>query len=224
VSDEYLMTGSLGLDVDGWQGGFYDEDLPPDWRAASYSTLLRSVILTEQEWQKAVAHNWIEEVDDEFRFVFLAEVQQADDLSRLSKNLEALPEGLAAQLAGVVLKIEPELAKGLDPSAFKALAQMYPLCLDIGMVAYAAAGIDVYCERAGVAAVWYPAAQPEPLPTGDFLVALIDQETLPEQKGIVSQIDKWMNGQRLAGLFNTNNKDAPIRAQETRILAELMGV
>jgi hypothetical protein len=65
MNEEYLMTGSFGLDVDDWQGNFYDDDLPVDWRAASYSILLRSVLLPEQEWQKAVEQNWVEEVDEE---------------------------------------------------------------------------------------------------------------------------------------------------------------
>lgn len=224
MNEEYLMTGSLGLDVDAWQGSFYDEDLPPDWRAASYSTLLRSVLLPAAEWQKAVEQNWIEEVDEEFRFVLYTKAKNTADLTSLTKNLKALPEDFSAQLAGVVLKIEPELAESINQAVIKELSQIFPLCLDVGTVAYAASGMDVYCERAGVAAVWYPAAQAEPVSVGDFLVTLIDQETLPEQKEIISKMEKWMSGQRAAALFNTNKNDAPIRAQETRILAELMGV
>ncbi len=224
MSEEYLMTGSFGLDVDAWQGDFYDEDLPTDWRAASYSTLLRSVILPDEEWQKAVEQNWIEEVDEEFLFVLYTVAKNAADLVSLTKKLEALPDDFSAQLAGVVLQIKPELAVSINESEIKGLSQIFPLCLDIGTVDYATSGMDAYCDGAEVAAVWYPAAQPEPTPVGNFLVAFIDQETLPEQREIVRKIEKWMSGQRAAGLFNTNKNDAPIRAQETRILAELMGV
>ena len=224
MSEEYLMTGSFGLDVDAWQGSFYDEDLPLDWRAASYSTLLRSVLLPVQEWQKAIEQCWIDEVDEGFRFVLYAEAKKTADLSSLTQKLQALPEDFSAQLAGVVLQIEPELAVSINESEIKDLSQIFPLCLDLGTAAYATSGMDAYCDRADVAAVWYPAVQPEPMPVGNFLVALIDQETLPEQREIVSKIETWMSGRGAAGLFNTNKKDAPIRAQETRILAELMGV
>ena len=37
-------------------------------------------------------------------------------------------------------------------------------------------------------------------------------------------LGQWMSGHRRAALFNTSSKDAPLRAQETRVLAELMGV
>lgn len=224
MSEEYLMTGSFGLDIDAWQGDFYDDDLPPDWRAASYSTLLRSVLLPDREWHKAVEMNWIEEVDKEFRFVLYTEIRNASDLKSLIKRFRTLPEDFSAQLAGVVVKIEPATAESINISMINELSQMYPLSLDVGKVPYAVSGMDVYCDRAGVAAVWYPAAQSKPMAGGNFLVTLINQETLPEQREIVRKIDEWMTGQRRAGLFNTNKKDAPIRAQETRILAELMGV
>ena len=224
MSEEYLMTGSFGLDVDEWQGDFYDEDLPPDWRAASYSTLLRSVLLPDSEWQKAIEEDWVEEVDEEFRFLIYTEAQNETDITGLIEKFKLLPEGFAAQLAGVVVRIQPELTASINESVFKPLAKMFPLCLDVGKEPYTASGMDAYCEHAGLAAVWYPQAQPEPMPGGKLLITMIDQETLPGQKEIVSKIEKWMSGERRAGLFNCNKKNAPIRAQETRILAELMGV
>ena len=224
MTEEYLMTGSFGLDVDEWQGDFYDEDLPPDWRAASYSILLRSVLLPQPEWQKAIAEDWTGEVDEEFRFIVHMEAKNEVDITGLIKKLKVLPEDFAAQLAGVVLRIEPELAVNIKESVYKTISEMFPFCLDVGRESYAISGMDAYCEHAGLAAVWYPATQAEPMPAGELLITMINHETLPEQKEIVGKIEKWMTGQRRAGLLNTNEKNAPIRAQETRILAELMGV
>lgn len=223
MSEEYLMTGSVGLDVDAWQGNFYDDDLPADWRAAYYSTLLRSVLLHAKEWRKAVDQDWVDEVDEEFRFV-LHIAPGADDLASLVNEIAELRADFAAQVAGVVVKCSANFFTPSNDDAFAALQNLFPLCLDAGEDDYADSGMDVLSHRYGMGCVWYPAAQEEPLPSGDFLVTLINRQQLPEQKAIVAKIEKWMSGQRRAGLFNMSAEDAPLRAQETRILAELMGV
>jgi len=218
MSDVYLMTGSFGLDKDDWQTSFYDDDLPPDWRAAFYSTLLRSVYLAPNEWRLAVENNWVDEVDEGFRIVLQA--QTADD----TREISGLNNAFAKLVAGVVLDYKVGTDEGLPKDEIKALQKRFPVCLDAGPEDYAECGIEKICDDLELAAVWYPADQAEPLASGDFLVTLINDEALPAQREIVTEIGQWMKGQRLAGLFNTSPKDAPIRAQETRILAELMGV
>jgi hypothetical protein len=218
MSEEYLMTGSLGLDNDLWQTSFYDDDLPADWRASFYSTLLRSVYLLPHEWRKAVEDDWVDEVDEGFRFVLHA--QSSDDI----RDLTELKQDFIALVAGVVLESKGNDDDSVHKSEIEEIQKLFPVCLDAGAVDYAECGIGKVCERLAVCSVWYPAAQSKPLSSGDFLVTLISDETLPVQKEIVTEIEQWMTGTRRAGLFNTSEKDAPLRAQETRILAELMGV
>ena len=223
MSEECLMTGSFGLDVDDWQGNFYDDDLPADWRAAYYSTLLRSVLLPQQEWRRAIADNVIDEVDEDFRFVLFME-QDKSEPGGPQAALSALPAVFASQVAGVVLACSPAYLQTEGDKTVNEIRQMYPLCLDAGIGDYAETGIDAFCEGVDVAAVWYPSAQAEPLQSGDFLVTLISQQSLQEQRKIMEVLGQWMSGHRRAALFNTSSKDAPLRAQETRVLAELMGV
>jgi len=218
MSEEYLMTGSLGLDNDAWQTSFYDEDLPTEWRAAFYSTLLRSAYLLPHEWRKAVENDWIDEVDEEFRFVL--HLQSADDIRELTRQKVDFTD----RVAGVVLECKDSDEERPQKNEIEELQKLFPVCLDAGPVDYAGCGIDQICDSLGVSGVWYPSVQTRPLPSGDFLVTLISDETLAVQREIVTEIGQWMSGQRRAGLFNINEKDAPIRAQETRILAELMGV
>lgn len=218
MNEEYLMTGSLGLDNDLWQTSFYDDDLPADWRAAFYSTLLRSVYLLPHEWRKAAENDWVDEVDEGFRFVLHA--QSSDDIRQLSE----LQQDFKDLVAGVVLEFKDNNVEKVNKSEIEELQKLFPLCLDAGAVDYAECGIDKVCESLAVCSVWYPAIQPEPLSSGDYLVTLISDEALPVQREIVTKIEQWMAGTRRAGLYNTSEKDAPIRAQETRILAELMGV
>ncbi|MEN8712147.1 MAG: hypothetical protein ABF326_08125 [Arenicellales bacterium] len=224
MSKEYLMTGSFGLDVDAWQGSFYDDDLPVDWRAASYSILLRSVLLPQSEWRQAAKNNWINEVDEGFRFILYAISEAETDLHNLIEELTGLPAAFSAQVAGLVLKYDWQNAGEEVSKTILELNKMFPVCLDAGTADYATSGVDMFCHKVQLSSVWYPEAQKAPLPSGEFLIVLIDQQTLPEQRKIVSEIDRWMSGERSAGLFNTSKDDAPVRAQETRILAELMGV
>jgi len=221
MSDEYLMTGSFGLDNDAWQTRFYDEDLPADWRAAFYSTLLRSVYLSPREWRKAVENDWIDEVDENFRFVLHA--RSADDI----RELAGQKVDFTARVAGAVLEYRDSDEDRPRKNKIEELQKLFPVCLDAGPVDYAECGMDKICDSLAVCSVWYPSVQTEPLPSGDFLVTLISDETLPAQREIVTTIEQWMTGQRRArraGLYNINQNDAPIRAQETRILVELMGV
>jgi len=218
MSEEYLMTGCFGLDNDAWQTSFYDEDLPEDWRAAFYSTLLRSVYLPPHEWRRAVENDWIGEVDEDFRFVLQA--QSADDIRELTgQKVEFI-----ALVAGVVLEYKDSDEERPRKNDIEELQKLFPVCLDAGPVNFAEHGMDEICESLAVCSVWYPSVQTKPLPSGDFLVTLISDEALPAQREIVTEIEQWMTGQRRAGLYNTSKNDAPIRAQETRILAELMGV
>ncbi len=212
MSEEYLMAGSYGLDKDNWQPGFYDDALPPDWRAAYYSTLLRCVYLPPAEWYKAVSEDWVAEVDEDFRFILQAETD--DHVSELTR----IPADFRKLVAGVVVNAE------VEKNRLQQLQKLYTVCLDAGAAEYSETGIKEKCSRFDVSCVWYPSTQSHPLDAGSLLIALFSNETLKEQREIVKKIEQWMAGSRRAGLFNTREKDAPERAQETRILIELMGV
>ena len=176
------------------------------------------------EWQKALTENWIDDVDKEFRFVLHAQLAADDDSdSKLLAELDGLPENFSAQVAGIVLVCDPDSVRR-HRQAVKSISRQFPVCIDAGRVDFSSSGIEAFCSQEEVSAAWYPAVQPSPLPSGNILIALISDETLPEQRKIISEIDDWISGSRRAGLFNTSYKDAPVKAQETRILAELMGV
>ncbi len=150
MSKEYLMTGSFGLDVDAWQGSFYDDDLPPEWRAASYSTLLRSVLLPQEEWRKAINNNWIDEVDEEFRFVLYSNSPTENDLQALIDELSSLPCAFSAQVAGLVLHYDSGSANNEMSSTILGLKELFPVCLDAGMDVYSSSGMDLICQKAQI--------------------------------------------------------------------------
>lgn len=223
---EQLLVGTVGLDVDDWQGVFYDADLPRDWRAAYYSTLLRGVMLPAREWREAVVAQWVDEVDTGFRFVLQlsADIVTLPALVAATRELAALPAGFAAQVAGIVLPVD--VGRGLLDwqDALKNLQTLFPLCLDAGGHDVSGSPLAANCREADLALAWYPALSAQPEPAGNFMVAYLHDEDLPRQRAVIEQLGDWMGEERGAGLFQQAVKQAPLRAQETRQLAELLGV
>jgi hypothetical protein len=215
--DDYLMVGTVGLDVDAWQGSFYDQDLPTDWRIAHYSTLLRSVVLPEHEWHKAMAENWAAEVDEDFRFVVCSGMAGAAELLDV-------PASMAERVAGCIIEIQSLPLTGEDRSILARLADHMPVCLDQPADGKASAELDALCRQLGASRVWYPSVRETPLASGRLLVALVDDATLPQLRSIISVLEGWMAETRTAGLFHVAGEDAPRRALQTRQLAEMMGV
>jgi hypothetical protein len=226
MTTEYLMTGAVGIDNDAWQSVFYDDDLPADWRIAYYSSLLRSVLLPQHEWSKAVDQRWYEEVDEGFHFVLYANSDEAGDMTGVVNELEALPDKFSARIAGAVLKpaaTSPAQVDELRP-LIERVNSRYPVAIDAGGDVPVDPLLETCCVEENISLVWYPGSQEEPGQPGKLLVTLIDSQTLREQREIIEKIRDWMAGGRMAGLFNISPEAAPVNAQETRVLAELMGV
>lgn len=215
--NDYLMVGTVGLDVDAWQGGFYDEDLPADWRAASYSSLLRSVLLPEHEWKKAIEEDWAGDVDEEFRFVLRAGLADIE-------TLRTLPEDLGERVAGVIVEIPSMPVSSKDRDALSRLAEQVPICLDAAPGSQHGDDVEALCGQLDLSRVWYPSVQDAPLESGSLLVVILSDEDLSQQREIVSVLDAWMNDSRTAGIFHASTGNAPVSAQQTRLLAEMMGV
>ena len=122
------MTGSFGLDVDRWQGSFYDDDLPSDWRAASYSTQLRSVLLPQSEWRSAVRDNWIDEVDDAFRFVLYCSLPSGHmEQRKVIAELASIPVRFSDQVAGLVVEFDSATKESELESLAGRLRELFPL-------------------------------------------------------------------------------------------------
>ncbi len=216
-NDAYLMVGTVGLDIDDWQGGFYDEDLPADWRVASYSTLLRSVMLPAQEWKKAVEQNWADEVDDEFRFVLAAGPEDFD-------AIESLPQSLTDKVSGLVIQLDKPVADDALFSRLSDLAERYPACIDAGSTAISQEDIASLCDKLGAGQLWRPEQNDKPRSGGSLQVAILGDLDLPGQRAVISALEVQMNAGCLAGLFHATGSKAAERAQQTRMLAEMMGV
>ena len=67
-----VLVGAVGWLHPAWEGGFYPDDLPADWRLSYYNTQFQAVYLPAPFWQAASPATWAAWLDDTlegFRFV-----------------------------------------------------------------------------------------------------------------------------------------------------------
>lgn len=69
-----LLLGAKGWEWPAWDGGFYPEDMPPEWRLTYYNTQFSCVFLPSERWRGAEMEEiaqWARDTHD--RFLFLLE-------------------------------------------------------------------------------------------------------------------------------------------------------
>ena len=84
----YCYLGAIGWDHPAWNGAFYPDDMPSEWRLNYYNTLFECVYLPYTLWQSVAPETlekWHADTLDSFRFVFEpAPDAAASDTSRLN--------------------------------------------------------------------------------------------------------------------------------------------
>lgn len=109
-------VGSAGWEHAAWQGVFYPDELPPEWRLAFYNTAFSCVWLAYADWSGrdlAALEGWLADTHERFRFVL--EMNPAGPTEGDRARLAVLAPRLAAP-EGRVIWLE-------DESNLKALAQ-----------------------------------------------------------------------------------------------------
>lgn len=67
-----VLVGAAGWLHPAWEGAFYPDDLPADWRLSYYNTQFQAVYLPATVWQatsKAIWEQWLHDTQDGFYFV-----------------------------------------------------------------------------------------------------------------------------------------------------------
>jgi len=124
-----------GWNYTAWQGVFYPEDLPADWRLSYYANEFPGLLLPQTEWQRHPPETllaWLEELDEGFQLYLELAVEA--DWQRLAP--------LAGRLAGVVLQagvaMAPIEALGVDgyrllrPGERAVAGELVAFCLESG--------------------------------------------------------------------------------------------
>lgn len=68
----YCHLGAIGWDHDAWVGGFYPDDMPPEWRLSYYNTHFECVLLPYRDWSARgidELNSWREDTLERFRFL-----------------------------------------------------------------------------------------------------------------------------------------------------------
>jgi hypothetical protein len=221
------MVGTRGYEYDQWIGGFYDADLPKDWRFLHYSNQFRALLLPGRRTMAFLdggLPELIEDSDAGFRFVVELPVAGLEDQGRL-----AALESLGERLAGIVLVQNPglqdDMSFGETSNLLAELESKWPVCLDLGKG-------DERSRRTGaalakeldLATVWRPGLESAPADRGSLLVARVGSVPLPAIRALLETLARWIDGERSAGLFFDDPRDAAEQARDCRVIAELMGI
>ena len=226
-----LLVGTRGWDVDAWQGGFYPDELPAEWRFSFYSNLYRSVLVPGEAWETVTPDEvaeWLEDSDPEFRFVCElppASSHPNEDAPALERFLD-LSAPLAPRTAARLIRItDPtEPAPRWLAGRLAVVGDEFPLCVDLPPGAWRGEPLRAVVQAAGASLCWRPELEAEPSAHGEFLVALAANAPLTALRTMVATVGRWMDGTRGAGCFFEPVEQAPKLAQETRILAELLEI
>lgn len=226
-----LLVGTRGWDVDAWQGGFYPDELPAEWRFSFYSNLYRSVLVPGDVWETTTPDQvaeWLEDSDSEFRFVceLPPALSHPDADAAAFERFFELSAPLATRTAAWLLR--PTAVAAPDPVWLGAwlgeLENAFPVCVDLPPGPWRGEPLRAAIQAAGASLCWRPELEAEPSAYGDFLVALAEDAPLTVLRTMVETLGRWMDGTRGAGCFFDAAEQSPKLAQETRILAELLEI
>jgi hypothetical protein len=76
VTERGVLLGVRGWSWSEWEGAFYPEDMPPEWRLTFYNTQFDCVFLPSAQWQGAASEQfelWQEDTHDQFLFLLEGE-------------------------------------------------------------------------------------------------------------------------------------------------------
>ena len=208
-----VLVGTTGFDHAAWQGDFYDEQLPPDWRFLHYGNQFRALLLPAAatlEWIGGGLPELVEDSDEDFRFVIEIDEMLADD-ERLASALDSL----GVRLSGIVFR---PVKSVFDAAAVRRLSTRHAICVD---AAVSAPATDL-ARTLDVSTVWRPEREPSPR-RGPLMVARIGASTLAELRRVIETLGAVQATCR-RGVFFDDPRSAPGLARQCRILAEMLGV
>ncbi len=105
IHDKTMRVGAYDWEHEHWQGRFYPQDLPDDWRLGYYANVFSSVLVPEAKWSALNVdfEQWEEDVHNDFRFYFLLdEASEKATIGRENGKNNRIVESLGNKFAGYV--------------------------------------------------------------------------------------------------------------------------
>jgi len=145
-----ILLGAAGWQHASWQGDFYPDGLPEEWRLGFYGNEFRLVLLPAAEWPLDVAavQQFLRNSGDSP--VFLCELPLARCGSGAWAANRQILQAFGPRLLGVVI---PLAGVAVTPALPGALADTFRVCIDAGPATQQAMEILRHDERLGLC--WY---------------------------------------------------------------------
>ncbi len=219
----HVLIGCRGWNHNEWAPEFYPEDLPNDWRFCFYSNEIRSVLVPFGDVYSADPHQWREDCDDAFRFVFECPIDSsvkadsAGNLQRLMRHIQPVVDRTAAILISVADNSE---CSASDLRQLLEVASSVPLCVDLSGMKLKDEWL-MALEQLEVGQVWHSPCVPS-LPIEGFQVSLVEDAELPMLRKMLENLST--HARCGAAIFFTSTDKALNMVRQTRTMAEIMGV
>ncbi|SCZ50582.1 DUF72 domain-containing protein [Thiohalomonas denitrificans] len=127
-----MQIGAYGWDHDGWQGHFYPDDLPAEWRLGYYAGEFSAVVVPVADWiglTPEMADEWRSDTSAEFRFYLELPGEGAPSME--PGRLSAIAAPLGERLGGLVADF------GCEPPPRALLAGEWTALAPVGLIAAA---------------------------------------------------------------------------------------
>ncbi len=106
---ENLRVGTCDWNRDEWQGSYYPEDMPEEWRLDFYANHYQAVLVPEKSWMQWTdegVEEAVDSVEEDFRFYF--QFGSTPDQSRLKQLKKLLDIATLAELTGGAVVVSDE--------------------------------------------------------------------------------------------------------------------
>lgn len=129
MTEHFLLIGACGWEYPQWDGEFYPDDLPPEWRLGFYGNEFPLVLIPARAWQQGMSavQTWLDETHDAPDFICELPTQelQAGDYEQVLAMIRLLGRRVLA------ISITLDRMPDMDLLAYLSrLEQLAPLVLD----------------------------------------------------------------------------------------------
>jgi len=175
-----ILIGSLGWQHDAWQGDYYPEDLPPEWRLGYYSNEFPLLVITEQErTAQAELAEEMASCREDLQVLIMVAPAAADPAPTLAAALALLRQ--LPRDGGLLLQVNPATISDPDAWLGQVQAQLaqVPVCVD--PVARLNDAWREALSRRGIGWSWNAHSDSEGLKVGPLAVIRLDGTVSPQQ-------------------------------------------
>jgi hypothetical protein len=215
-----VRIGAVGWDHDAWQGPYYPDDLPPDWRLAYYANEHAAVLVPSRDWTRAGPQawdRWVEDVPARFRFL-LELPRPAAGLAGALQRLEPCARALAERLGGVLAADPVDAAAARDLAAS---AAVHPLLLRYTAPSELAGDLRRLAEQGALGRWGLPA---DAAGASGLDVALLRPGVIDDLRTARAILEALERGPGGGCALLAGQPPDPVRLERLRTLAGLMGL